>query len=335
LTFDILLQPDPGLVGKVLDPDGTPAEGASVAVCTSTNEVTVSGGKLRYGSHAQQLRQLVETARDGSSRVPGECDDWVLVFAHDSGYAEATAGEFAASSTVTLKTWGRVEGALVVDGKGVSNTTISVGAGRGDAQVVLHYSADATTDAVGQFAVERVTPVKQYVGPRFRLGQNSYNLLWVSGHRQIEPGKTTHVSLPRTGRPVVGRIMLPPESGLKRSELAIVVSVVLRPPSVSGGLDWVERSHQAYSQFMNSDVGKAFRRENVPVDSDGSFRIEWLPETSYVLFVSAYEKTDPAQTDPRKSLASYSRRVEVPPLDDGQTPVDLGDVVLTTRTAKK
>ena len=93
--------------------------------------MNVEGGKLRYSGHGQQLGKLGTTAGDGAFRLPSEVDPWVLVVAHDSGYAEVTAAEFAKSSTVRLKPWGRIEGEFVVDGKPVAGQAIHIGAGRG------------------------------------------------------------------------------------------------------------------------------------------------------------------------------------------------------------
>jgi NAD(P)-dependent dehydrogenase (short-subunit alcohol dehydrogenase family) len=88
LTLDVSLTPDPGIVGKVLTPSGAPARGAVLAVCTWTNEVGVERGTLRYSGHGQRLGRLGTTADDGTFRLRGEVDPWLLVVAHDSGYAE-------------------------------------------------------------------------------------------------------------------------------------------------------------------------------------------------------------------------------------------------------
>jgi hypothetical protein len=252
----------------------------------------------------------------------------MLVFADESGYAQATPAEFGASSTVTLKPWARVEGRLVLNGKPVPDTEISVGCGYGGSNVLLRYSAQGLTAADGTFAVELVAPVQQFIQPRFRFGEESYSPAWFSGNVDIKPGETTRVTLPRGGRPIVGRIALPPDSAGKLADLDLDVSISLRPPSVSGDQVWVQRAFKAYGEFMNSDYGRAYRQDKIAVGADGDFRIEGLPETAYVLHVTAYPKTDPRQTDLRIPVASYASRVEVPPLDEQGTIVDLGQIVM-------
>jgi hypothetical protein len=327
VSFDVLLEPDAGMAGKVLQPDGAPAAGASLAVCTWTNEVYVAGGKLRLGHHGEELSQIYETAADGTFRVPREIDPFLLVLAHDSGYAEATAGDFSAASTITLKPWGRVEGACVIDGKPVSDVQIAVGSGRGDLEVVLHRRCETTTDAAGEFVLERVPPVSVYVNPRFKFGDTTFGGFWFSGNTQIAPGQTTHITLPRPGRPILGRIVLPPESGLELSNLAFDVSIALRPPSNSFMVQQSAQGEQAHRAFMRSDPGKAFQRDKIAVNADGAFRIDGLPETIYILRIRAYAKTDPPGTD-RKSLGSYISRVTLPPRDEDDAPLDLGPLLL-------
>jgi len=135
--------------------------------------------------------------------------------------------EFAKSSTVRLKPWGRIEGELAISGKPVGGQEIGVGlVGRSD--VMLHFSDRATTDAAGRFVVEHVAPVTLIVAPLFRQGDSTWNLLGSSGRMSIAAGRTTRITLPRPGRPVVGRVSLPRDSGLSPADVAIDISISLR-----------------------------------------------------------------------------------------------------------
>ena len=89
---------------------------------------------------------------------------------------------------------------------------------------------------------------------------------------------------------MIGRVALPPESELRLADLTIEAKVFLRPPSMSGPTDEVQEYWNAYGEFMRSEHGKAFRRDKIAVNADGTFRIEGLPETSYVIQVSATGK---------------------------------------------
>jgi uncharacterized protein (TIGR03067 family) len=326
VNVDLTFTPDPGRTGKVVTPSGEPAAGASLALCTWTNEVNVQGGRLSYAGHGRELGKLNTSAADGTFRIPSEPDPSVLVVAHDSGYAEVIA---VTSSTIHLKPWGRIEGECVVNGKPIADQAIHIGAGRGDVEVNLHYSDDVATDAAGRFGVDRVPPVALYVQPWFKHGESAFSLLWFSGRTAIAAGQTTRITLPRVGRPLMGRVSLPAESGLRLADLTVEAELSLRPPSMSmRSGDELNREYAAYQAFLKSDLGHAFRREGIAVNADGTFRIEGLPEAHYVLYVTAYGKPAGPGGDRGPALARLVRRVEVPPLADSEEPLDLGNGVL-------
>ena len=309
------------MTGKVLMSDGTAANGASVAVCTRTREVTVQGGKLRCDG------KLVETASDGTFRVAGAVEPWVLVVAHDGGYAEATAAEFPKSSTMRLKPWGRIEGQFVLGGKPIAGQDISVGAGRGDVDVVLHYGARATTDAEGKFVVERVPPVELWVQPVFERDGTDFGV-GLSGYMSIAPGETTHVTIPRPGRAVIGRIALPPDSKQRLADFSVEAEIFLEPPPFSGHRDWIQKSRAAYGDLMKSELGQMYRRDKIDIAADGTFRVEGLAEANYMLRVRARRKAVSPSTDRSQTSAYAASDMQVPPLSDSKEPVDVGEVVL-------
>lgn len=328
-TLQLELEPDAGIAGSVLTPDGQPAVGANVARCTWTNEVTVRDGKLTFSGHGRELGHQIQAGDDGSFRLPPEVDEWVLVVAHETGYAERTIAEFAEQKSITLKPWGRLEGTFVVNRKPVTDQRVQVGAGRGDVEVILHYLAgDVRTDADGRFVVERLPPVRLFVSPLFEHEGSQYSLLWFSGNMEIAAGETTRITLPRAGQTLTGQLAVPPDSGLSFEELQIEMSINLRPPGISGFRDDVAKQFAAYAAFMQSDLGGAFRRERVPVHANGRFRIEGLPETHYALSARAWRKTDPDPADRGRPLAGYASRVEVPLKTDAAPVHDLGVITL-------
>ncbi len=330
VTLDVKLQPDAGLAGKVLTPDGKPAVGAQVAICTWTCEVTVEGGRLRHSGHGLELSPFGKTDADGAFRMPAEIDRWVLVVAHDAGYAEATSAEFAKSPTVQLRPWGRLEVKYAPDGKPVADQRFNVGAGRGDVEVNLNYSESPVTDAQGKFLVERMPPVSVFVQPFFKTREmGSVSLLHFSGNITIEPGKTKRLILPRLGQTITGRIALPPDNQLTIGDFDFDVSISLKMPSVSGFQDEVQKEFQAYREFVASEAGKAYRQSMIPVNELGEFTIAGLPETEYVLQVRAKEKKSHADDLTRRPLEGWhARRVTVPPRPVSADSLDLGEIVL-------
>ena len=86
--------------GLVRLPNGQPAANAQVALASWTNEVYVESSKLSYSGHGAKLRQIVETDEQGRFVMPSEIDPWVVVVAHEAGYAEvASANQSLARKT--------------------------------------------------------------------------------------------------------------------------------------------------------------------------------------------------------------------------------------------
>jgi hypothetical protein len=325
------LEPDPGTFGVVLTPEGQPACGAQVARCTWTNEVSVEGDVLRFAGHGALLGKRTQTAGDGSFRLPTEIDSWLLVVSHPSGYGEISPAEFSKSQTIRLQPWGRLEGDFIVGGKPIPDQKIDVGGGRGGGdEVNLDYSNSVATDAEGKFVVKRLPPVVLFVHPIFKMDDNSWaSPLWFSGNIKIEPGKTTRISLPRSGRPLKGQVTLPTDSSLTLADLDIEATIFLRPPSVSGFRDMVQKDFQVYGQFMESPIGKQFKRDKIPIDVNGTFDISDLPETEYVLQVRAMEKNSHVEEGRQPWQGFHARPITVLPMADSADPVELGQILLS------
>ena len=322
-VLKIQLRKDPGIRGKVVSPDGKPVAGASVALCTWTREVRVNNSQIRYAR--EDRFKLLTTKADGQFQLPAEIDPWVLVIAHKSGYAERTREQLERDKPVRLEKWGRIEGQVQIGGKPLPNATVDLNAGRGDVDVVLHYSAAAKCDRSGRFSVDQLPPVKMYVKPIFQIGERRLSPLWFSGLAKIQAGETTKLSIPRPGQAIRGRIGLSPDSKLQRTDLKFDVTCYLRPPSVSGRTGSRNEAFTDYHAFTSSEWGRHFRRDQIKVAADGTFEITGLPETSYVLQVRARLKTDDDKSRPRSFLA---RRIQLK-AKTADTPVlDLGTLQL-------
>lgn len=312
--------------GVVLLPNGSPAVDAKAALCTKYKLVTVMDGRLTSFN-------TVETGKNGAFRVAGESEPWLLVVAHDEGYIELTAAEFAKTSgKVQLRPWGRVEGQCSTERRSpdvvMENFIIGADGRREGFNLVYHYSVSSDFDA--KFKFKRLPPVTLQFAPLFShgraktsviLGNPRRSYVWESGRAVVESGKTTQVKLPQPGRPVVGRVVLPPGSKLQLADLDIAVSVVLRPPAPSGSSDDVKETLEAYREFLKSTLGKPYQLDGIAVGDDGTFRIENMPETEYIIQVRA-------SGEGLKSEATASKRVTVPPLSESKEPVDVGNLML-------
>ncbi|MFK7735127.1 MAG: hypothetical protein AB8B50_03805 [Pirellulaceae bacterium] len=321
--FQISLEQDAGITGEVVTADGDPAEKTTIAMCTRTQEVTVKNGIVRT-TPGRGRSKTYSTRSDGSFVVPSEPCEWVLVFAHPNGYAERTKKELEASPIVELKPWGHLSGVVEIGGKPMGGIELLIGTGRGDVDVMLHYSAKATTDEDGCYGFAKLPPRKLSVSPVFRMDKVAHTPM----HHMIDvkSGVKTVVNIPREGQRVIGKVSLPEELGLEREQLMLSAKCFLRPPSVSGPQQMVKQSFKVYNDFLNTEAGKAYQRDSIQVGDDGTFSIEGLPEARFVIQVFAHEKGKTTNDD--RPVAFTARRIEVQPETVENPVLDLGEFPL-------
>src|SRR5262249_23764809 len=107
-TFDFTLEPDAGIAGVVLLPDGKPAEGAEVAVVTWQSRARLRSG--RFDRHADFPK--VTTGPDGQFTFPSQPGEFLLMALGDAGYADASPTELKKSNKLLLQPWGTIEGGV-------------------------------------------------------------------------------------------------------------------------------------------------------------------------------------------------------------------------------
>ncbi len=106
--------------------------------------------------------------------------------------------------------WGRVEGTLRIGGKPGAGEQIQLSA-VSDEQAregLVSFLSNATADADGRFAFDRVPPGKVHVARTVRLSDR----MTTSTHAtavEVGPGQTARIEVGGTGRPVVGRVVVP------------------------------------------------------------------------------------------------------------------------------
>jgi len=159
----------PGIQGRVRQPDGKPASGATVLrpLCgqigiEEMGQIFGHPGKKTVnadGSHPS----LISATTDADGRFqlsaetePVEC----ILIAHDSGFREISNDEFEKNPETTLQNWGRIQGKMVVDGQPVANASVKLWhhfrrptpSDRG----LMVCASQSSTDSQGQFAFEKV-----------------------------------------------------------------------------------------------------------------------------------------------------------------------------------
>lgn len=329
VELDVKLQR--GILGGVVRlPDGKPAVKAQVALATWTNEISITRGSLSYSHHGAKLRQIVETDDQGRFTLPAEVDPSVLIVAHAEGYGERPAAErtlariapvgqdlpgaIEETAIIPLEPWGRVEGQVLLGDKPVTGAKYWVYQGRSD-DVQVQSQHTIVTDVAGRFVVEQIPP-----GPFGTCqravdasdGQTSYALGGLGVKFNVAPGQTTRLELGGSGRALTGMLALPEGFPHKIDWTRVRLQVSPQAPSFRLRLKGHDELSKAWSQFLNSDEGDSYVRNNIAVAVDGSFQIEGLPPGQYDLRVSVPGEAAISDVKPSGQILSGASQFSVP-----------------------
>ncbi len=266
------------LSGVVRDSAGRPVAGADVLLGDGEHGFSLSNGRL--GKHDAPTPYWVQTDRDGRYAFPPRVGEVWLAAVHDAGFAKRSPGELTTSTDMTLAPWGRIEG--------VAKTGREPSAGKGVAAYLqdrrfpggIEYGSP--TDRDGRFVFERVAPGRWslYIPVR----QEDRAVLANLTHVDVGAGRTVRVQLGGTGRPVIGRLALPP--GVAMNHLAArFTRLQIAPPPLKlppGSNPLTDPQWDAWwDAFLRTPECEDyfFGEHQYAVDfrPDGAFRIEDVP----------------------------------------------------------
>ncbi len=258
--------------------------------------------------------------------------------------------QVSSNTIVTLQRWGRIEGTLILGGQPRANETIQLGSRsfRHADSTRLSLFMSTKTDANGRFVFETVPAGEPRVDwcPGFRDGKAGIVPLSHGVPVAVKPGETAQVTLGGTGRPVVGKVVVPGrDKPIDWTQDVQWITLKLstppepvfpRPADFASENDFtaaVQRTAEQNKPFWTSDEGKALQRAQrtyVPLfNADGSFRIDDLPLGTYTLRIALTEPSqDSSPFSPRTSIGALETEVTLPENSDN-TPLDLGTLSLT------
>jgi hypothetical protein len=195
-----------------------------------------------------------------------------------------------------------------------------------------HYWKDeAITDADGRFACDRVIQGQLVIDRVFSAGGVQGVVNGLAGHIEVREGRTTRVILGGSGRALVGRFQAPKDLGLPVDWSRVRVNLGLDAPHI--GLPGDEPVWEIFRTFLNTEEGRTYLRQNLPVGRDGSFRIDSVPPGEYHLSVWVYGPAVGRPAETQRVYASGHARIEVnPTLDErGHEPQSVGVIDLRTQ----
>jgi RNA polymerase sigma factor (sigma-70 family) len=314
------------IAGIVRAPDGSPTDGAALALRKHSERITFDGTGLRNTG----VYPIFETDRDGRFSIPPEEGRLELVAAHPLGFAfhpvDSAAGRPETTLAIKLRPWGRVEGVLKVGGDPAARQGISLRAPfRSEiSRLEVDWYATTTTDDQGHFVFERVLPGLITPERTLQINPQLGLLAQPVPAMEVEPGATARVTIGGSGRPVVGRITIPGELKARWGSLQPYgrISVNDRPPRPDEQLTAEEKVR------FDREWQKDHRSHAFLIQPDGSFRVEDIIPGEYHLSVQIHDDYEEPQFHGFIVLGKTERTITVPGLAGGQTrtdePLDLG-----------
>lgn len=323
----IELHRDPGIRGQLLTPMGQPAAGAQIAIALPNREVRLQAGTFAHLKQpmpdrlSDQWRRPVSvaTSEQGLFEIPTETNRaGVVCFLHETGFLEIPAAELRPSK-FTLHAWGDIEGHVNWQGRPGVNEAISLIISHDH-----HYPAlvsqvlDATTDGDGHFEFRNLIPGRVQIS-RMQVSRDKENrqiqYQFPVVHVNLNAGETKSVVVGGQGTTITGRL-----TGLDSYH---GLSLNLSPRAPHFGRPGDDAIWAGFNELAKSELSTVFWHTEIPVNRDGTFRIEHVIPESYQLFSNSREHV----------IRSSSVRVlPADQLDADQSGIqNLGEIVISVR----
>jgi len=304
--------------GVVRLPDGAPAVGAEVALCTLENSIVLGDG--RFLNRDQDI--VTDTDAGGRFRFPLVHAAHTVVAVHAVGFGRTRLQERGQEVQLALQPWGRIEGVVRTRdghwaGREVQMWDYSMNQYAGAVIPDSTSAFSVRTDDQGRFGFGRVPPgdFDLYLWPASG-GIGTYKT-----PVRIAPGETARVQIGGQQRTLTGRLALPRSDGsIGQTRPALAVSLRTRlPPFVEPkALDGAALELWKVD-FWQSERGvgrmRADRYYQAAVAADGSFRLPDVMPGVYELGAHTADR-------------SFRREVVVPDSAEGESGglLDLGSV---------
>lgn len=320
---------DPGTIGRVFQPDGTPAESATLALALPQKDARIENGRLRNEGDPLPEKEsdrwrrptLVKTDADGRFQLPTETEPAsAVLLVHDSGVREMPAAELQKQPEITLQAWGRIEGQVLWKDKPGAGELVTLHIDHDEYGYpgIIRQQAEATSDAQGRFVFEKVLPGRVQLSRFIKLPQKgksgATSALCEGMYSQvsIRPGQPTPLVIGGQGRKVTGR--------LTGRDSWDGVTLRIHPDAPHFGSPGDDEQWQAFGIFRASAIGPLFFRDKLQPNADGTFAIPHMLPGRYQMFVSA----------PGVDNSAAHSKIQVDPEVPGEIPppVDIGEIQL-------
>lgn len=351
VSLDFHLKRVGDLEGTLFTSDGKPLAGASVVMVTPGSQINIQGGKVGNGTFAP-----IELS-DGSGhfKMTRRAGKFLLMVVSDEGFALLKPDELAKGGRIAVPPWGKIEGKAFIGSAPAAGHVIQVSGGIAEANQPKFLDPDfnrvrmedeATADANGQFVLARVVPGRRTVGIQVAQAQAANGMTMIGWTQratvEVEAGTTANVVLGGKGRPVIGRVIVPPELADQVDWYSGSFEIIthLHLPARALPQDWKTMTQQQRAAWSEQDRKRPdvieYEKEianrrfyPVLVHPDGTFRVDDVAAGQYDLQI---HPQSPPRKDGRASAKRVSASLEftVPEMPGGRSdqPLDIGNVVL-------
>ena len=318
VSYDFELSKGQDVAGSVVMPDGSPAAKAQVALAINENGASrfrIQDGRFQRGA------TVVETDLRGQFSFPPVENDYVVIVHHEAGFAEVSRKQLEAKTQIKLAQWSAIEG-VAKTGRDVDpDVRMNVGC----IQDVPVYSMNFTvrTDQNGRFRLTRVPPNMTFqISKPVRIGNSSMysHGIWL----QTESGKTHHVQVGGTGRPLIGKVVVPGTDSNKLTSTN--VSALTGAPALPADYDQMtDEEHRDWHRTWVASTSLRDRRLMsslrfpIRLNQDGTFRIDDVPAGHYNLNIDLRLEIEPGKQFAGKFLGNIRKRIEVKPMKKGRS----------------
>jgi peroxiredoxin len=323
-SVDFELLAAESITGLVQLPGGGPVAGADVVLVIPSEPAFINNGRPPTG----RTHRVVKTGPDGRYTFPPEEPPFTVLALHDHGFAQVSSSSPARAGELVIQPWGRIEGSLHVGSRPGAGLPVLINGGpRGDTEHAIPWFEYSTTaDASGRFVFDRVIPGSITVARKIELSDHSYSSANTT-EITVRPDATARVTLGGTGRPVIGRVIVP--DGLReRVDWGYSLNhLTAKLPIWKQAMSRLRMAHQA----RGSDYA-------VKVELDGSFRVEDVVAGSYELNLRLQEApSNPREHGSFEPIGTAHREVTVAEMSGGRSdvPLDLGAVLLVPVPPRK
>jgi RNA polymerase sigma factor (sigma-70 family) len=306
VAIDFELRKGHDVTAKVVTPRNQPAAGAKVVLGIAGSQIDIRNGDI-YDPSTYAAREVTDGA--GRFHFPPQDAKFQLVITHPDGFALVkSAAQWELTRVIRLEPWTRVEGTFRVGRSPGANVPLEIQIHRLDSygnDVPRIFSQhESKTGPDGKFVFERVIPGTGRIGRQITLIMDQGATEVTSSCKvpaEFPAGKTVHIDLGGTGRPVLGKLLAP--EGFRGQVRWNFAHVDAR----SSGPGATESAH-----FLSATVAR-----------DGSFHLDDVPAGDYSLTVMFMQ-------DEVGGL--FNHEFKVPPAAGSAVkPVDLGTLRLQKR----